>query len=498
MSNNENVIGQNLKQIINHRLEKIKKIRESGIEPYPHNFKKSDKISDLLKVKEPFNDEYQTAGRVVAMRKMGKASFCHIKDEGYKIQIYLNTKMLEDGLYDIIVRNMDIGDIVGLKGSLFFTKTGELTLQCIKITMLAKSIRPLPNIKEKEGESYFTFEDKDLRYRNRHLDFIVNSNIVNDFKSRSILINKIRKFLDEKEYLEVETPVLQPIYGGANARPFTTFHNTLDEKLYLRISLELYLKKLIIGGINKVFEISKNFRNEGMDKNHNPEFTMLEFYCAYADVYDMLTLTEEMVKKVFYSIKKSYTINFNQIEISLENKFDVLDFFESIYKFSKTDVSKMSCSDLYKFLKDSNVKIDKNANYGNLIDKVFSHYVEPNLINPTFIINFPKEISPLAKTHRENNNLVERFELFIGGMEIANSFTELNDPVDQLKRLEAQLELRAKGDKEAQIIDYSFVEAMEIGMPPTGGVGVGIDRLVMLLTGNTSIKDVILFPAMRS
>ena len=498
MSNKENTIGQNLKQIINHRLEKIKKIRESGIEPYPHNFKKSDKISELLEVKEPFNDVYQTAGRVVAMRKMGKASFCHIQDEGYKIQIYLNTKMLEDGMYDIIVRNMDIGDIVGLKGSLFYTKTGELTLQCAEITMLSKSIRPLPNIKEKEGESYFSFEDKDLRYRNRHLDFIVNSNIVNDFKSRSILINKIRKFLDEKEYLEVETPVLQPIYGGANARPFTTFHNTLDEKLYLRISLELYLKKLIIGGINKVFEISKNFRNEGMDKNHNPEFTMLEFYCAYADVYDMLSLTEKMIKDVFYSIKKSYKINFNQIEISLENKFDVLDFFESIYKFSKTDVSKMNPSDLYKFLNDSNVKIDNNANYSNLIDKVFSHYVEPNLVNPTFIINFPKEISPLAKTHRENNSLVERFELFIGGMEIANSFTELNDPVDQLKRLEAQLDLRAKGDKEAQIIDYSFVEAMEIGMPPTGGVGVGIDRLVMLLTGNTSIKDVILFPAMRS
>ena len=449
-------------------------------------------------MKEPFNDELQTAGRVVAMRKMGKASFCHIQDEGCKIQIYLNTKMLEDGLYDIIVRNMDIGDIVGLKGSLFYTKTGELTLQCTKITMLSKSIRPLPNIKEKEGESYFSFEDKDLRYRNRHLDFIVNSNVVKDFKSRSVLINKIRRFLDEKDYLEVETPVLQPIYGGANARPFTTFHNTLDEKLYLRISLELYLKKLIIGGINKVFEISKNFRNEGMDKNHNPEFTMLEFYCAYADVYDMLSLTETMVREVFYSIKKSYKINFNQCEISLENKFDVLDFFESIYKFSKTDISQMRSSDLYEFLNDSNIKIDKNANYGNLIDKVFSHFVEPNLVNPTFIVNFPKEISPLAKTHREKNNLVERFELFIGGMEIANSFTELNDPVDQLSRLESQLDLRAKGDKEAQIIDYSFVEAMEIGMPPTGGVGVGIDRLVMLLTGNTSIKDVILFPAMRS
>tara|TARA_B100001996_G_scaffold302166_1_gene242756 strand:- start:387 stop:1253 length:867 start_codon:yes stop_codon:yes gene_type:complete len=288
------------------------------------------------------------------------------------------------------------------------------------------------------------------------------------------------------------------MYGGANARPFTTFHNTLDEKLYLRISLELYLKKLIIGGINKVFELSKNFRNEGMDKDHNPEFTMLEFYCAYADVYDMLAFTESMVKTVFKNINNSTEVEFGDYKISFKNKFEVLDFFESIKTFSKTDVSNMDSKDLHKFLKDSNIKIEKNANYGNLIDKVFSHFVEPNLIQPTFIINFPKEISPLAKTHRENEKLVERFELFIGGMEIANSFTELNDPIDQLERLNNQLELRAKGDEEAQVVDHSFIEAMEIGMPPTGGVGVGIDRLAMLLTGNTSIKDVILFPAMRS
>ena len=498
MSNNESEIGQSLKQIIDYRLEKIKTLKDGGINPFPHNFNLKDKVSDLLVVNEPFTEEYQTAGRVVTMRKMGKASFCHIQDEGDKIQIYLNSKLLEEGMYDLIVRNMDIGDIVGFNGQLFYTKTNELSLKCSKVTMLAKSIRPLPNIKEKEGESFFSFEDKDLRYRNRHLDFVVNSNVVNDFVLRSSLLKEVRGYLEKNQYLEVETPVLQPIYGGANARPFTTFHNTLDEKLYLRISLELYLKKLIIGGINRVFELSKNFRNEGMDKDHNPEFTMLEFYCAYADVYDMLSFTESMVKTVFENINNSTEVKFGNHEISFKNKFKVLDFFESIKTFSKTDISNMDSKELHKFLKDSNIKIENNANYGNLIDKIFSNFVEPNLIQPTFVINFPKEISPLAKTHRKNEKLVERFELFIGGMEIANSFTELNDPIDQLKRLEGQLDLRAKGDEEAQVIDHSFIEAMEIGMPPTGGVGLGIDRLVMLLTSNTSIRDVILFPAMRS
>jgi len=498
MSNNDLDIGQSLKQIIDHRLDKIKTLKSAKINPFPHNFDLKNKVSDLLLVQEPFTKEYQTAGRIVAIRRMGKASFCHIQDEGKKIQIYLKSNMLEEGMYDLLVRNMDIGDIFGFNGTLFYTKTNELSIKCNKLTILAKSIRPLPNIKEKEGESFFAFEDKDIRYRNRHLDFIVNSNVVDDFISRSSLIKGVRSFLEENGYLEVETPVLQPMYGGANARPFTTFHNTLDEKLYLRISLELYLKKLIIGGINKVFEISKNFRNEGMDKDHNPEFTMLEYYCAYSDVYDMLKFTESMVKTVFKNINKSTNISFGKHNVNFENKFQIIDFFDAIKMFTKQDLSNHDSEELYAFLIDSKIKIDKNSNYGNLIDKVFSNFVEPNLIQPTFIVNFPKDISPLAKTHRDNNKLVERFELFIGGMEIANSFTELNDPIDQLERLSSQLELRAKGDKEAQVVDHSFIEAMEIGMPPTGGVGVGIDRLVMLLTGNTSIKDVILFPAMRS
>ena len=498
MSNNELEVGQSLKQIISHRMEKIKTLKDAGVNPFPHNFELRDKISDLLEVKEPFTNEYQTAGRVVAMRKMGKASFCHIQDEGKKIQVYLKNNMLEEGMYDLLVRNMDIGDIVGFNGTLFYTKTNELSVKCRKVTILSKSIRPLPNIKEKEGESFFRFEDKDLRYRNRHLDFIVNSHVIENFKVRSALLKEVRLYLEHYGYLEVETPVLQPLYGGANARPFTTFHNTLDEKLYLRISLELYLKKLIIGGINKVFELSKNFRNEGMDKDHNPEFTMLEFYCAYSDVYNMLEFTESLVKSVFNKVKASENIKFGTYNINLKNKFEIIDFFESIKIYSKNDLSEMKSKELYKFLKDSKIDVDKNSNYGNLIDKVFSHFVEPNLIQPTFIVNFPKEISPLAKTHRDNDNLVERFELFIGGMEIANSFTELNDPIDQLERLNKQVDLRAKGDKEAQIIDHSFIEAMEIGMPPTGGVGLGIDRLVMLATENTSIKDVILFPAMRS
>jgi len=491
-------VGQSLKQIIEYRLEKIKILKNAGINPFPHNFDLKNRVSDLLAVEEPFTKEYQTAGRVIAIRRMGKASFCHIQDEGKKIQIYLKSNMLKEGMYDLLVRNMDIGDIVGFSGKLFYTKTNELSIKCSEVTMLSKSIRPLPNIKEKEGESFFAFEDKDLRYRNRHLDFIVNSKVLNDFILRSKLIKEIRFYLESDDYLEVETPVLQPLYGGANARPFTTFHNTLDEKLYLRISLELYLKKLIIGGLNKVFEISKNFRNEGMDKNHNPEFTMLEFYCAYADVYDMLDFTENMIKKVFQKISNSKTIRFADNTISIDKKFQIIDFFEAIKKFSNEDVSKMRAEELSPLLKKLKVKVEKDANYGNLIDKLFSHFVEPNLIEPTFIINFPKDISPLAKKHRDNEDLVERFELFIGGMEIANSFTELNDPIDQLERLNAQVKLRAKGDEEAQIVDHSFIEAMEVGMPPTGGVGVGIDRLTMLLTGNTSIKDVILFPAMRN
>ena len=489
---------QSLQQVINHRLEKLNNIKSAGINPYPHNFDVKNKIKDLIALDDKYTENVFTAGRIVSMRKMGKAAFCHIQDGGNKIQLYLKDSLLEENQYDNIVRNLDIGDIVGITGNLFFTKTKELSIRCISITILSKSIRPLPNIKEKDGELFFSFEDKELRYRNRHLDLLINNRTKETFKQRASLISSIRDYLNKKDFLEVETPVLQSIYGGANARPFTTFHNTLEEEFFLRISLELYLKRLIIGGVNKVYELSKNFRNEGMDKDHNPEFTMLEFYSAYSDVYDMLDLTENMIKSVFLDNLDESFYEYNNNKIFLENDFVKIDFFDSISKYSGTDVSKFNDIELKEFLKKSEIRIEKDSNYGNLIDKVFSHFVEPNLVQPTFVLNFPKEISPLAKSHRDNEKLVERFELFIGGMEIANSFTELNDPIDQLERLKNQSSLRDEGDLEAQPIDNGFIEAMEVGMPPTGGVGIGIDRLTMLLTNNTSIKDVILFPAMRT
>ena len=489
--------NNSIKQIIDIRIEKLNKLRELGVEPYPHKYEPSHKSIEILSnFIDLENQSVCVAGRIMALRKMGKASFIQMNDEQGKIQIFIKKDNVGEDVYDAF-NLMDIGDFIGINGFVFKTKVGEISISAEKFTVLSKSIRPLPIVKEKDGEVYDAFKDKELRYRNRHLDLIVNDETRETFIKRTKIVNEIRNTLNLKQFLEVETPVLQPIYGGANARPFTTFHNTLDEKLYLRISLELYLKKIIIGGINKVYELSKNFRNEGMDKNHNPEFTMLEFYSAYSDVYDMMELTEEMIKVVLKKSINSEIVDFNKNKISFKKKFKIIDFFDSIKQFSKKDVSNMNNKQLYQFLNDSKIKIEKNANYGNLIDKIFSHFVEPNLIEPTFIINFPKEISPLAKTHRDNEELVERFELFIGGMEIANSFTELNDPIDQIERLNAQVKLRAKGDKEAQVVDHSFIEAMESGMPPTGGVGIGIDRLVMLFTNNTSIKDVTFFPAMR-
>ena len=315
----------NLQEIINYRLEKIKTLKDGGVNPFPHNFNLKDKVSDLLLEKEPFNKNYQTAGRIVSMRKMGKACFCHVQDEGHKIQVYIKNNLLEEGMYDLLVRNLDIGDIVGFNGVLFYTKTNELSIKCNKVTMLAKSIRPLPNIKEKEGESFFSFEDKELRYRNRHIDFIVNPRRIKVFEKRALIIKTIRSFLDDLKYLEVETPVLQPIYGGASARPFTTYHNTLDEKLYLRIADELYLKRLIIGGINKVYELSKNFRNEGMDRNHNPEFTAVEFYQAYSDVYDMADITENLIKTICDNLNIT-KVNYRDLTIDFSTIFKTFPF----------------------------------------------------------------------------------------------------------------------------------------------------------------------------
>jgi len=489
----------NLKEIINNRINKLKEIKSTGIDPFPHKFDFTNNIFDIIDNPDSFVDkEVSIGGRIISLRKMGKSCFLNIINNHDKIQIYIKNINLPDNLYDKVVRNLDIGDIIGVQGSVFYTKTKELSIKANDICLLSKSIRPLPNLKEKEGKTFFSFDDKELRYRNRHLDLIANKDVKNIFIGRSIIITSIRNFLDDAKYLEVETPILQPIYGGANARPFKTFHNTLEQTLYLRIADELYLKRLIIGGINKVYEISKNFRNEGMDKNHNPEFTMLEFYCAFADVYDMMDFTEKMIKNVVSKI--SNIDNFKNIDVKIDfsKDFSKIKFFDALKKYSNYDFSNIKKDELLKILSKDNVAIDKSMNLGKLLDKAFSHYVEPNLVQPTFVLDYPLVLSPLAKRKRDSrDSIVERFELFVSGMEIANSFTELNDPLDQKSRMEDQNKLKDLGDDEAQVVDNDFIEAMECGMPPCGGVGIGIDRLVMLLTNQKSIKDVILFPAMR-
>ena len=491
-------IKVNLKEIINNRIAKIKEIRDNGIDPFPHNFSDTHKISYVLENKDSlFDENISLVGRIISQRKMGKACFLNIVNEYNKIQLYVKNNNLPDTIYDKIVRKLDIGDFIGIQGVLFYTKTNELSIKVENLTLLAKSIRPLPNLKEKDGKTFFAFDDKELRYRNRHLDLIANEDVSKIFKMRAKIISRIRYFLDELGYLEVETPILQPIYGGANARPFKTFHNTLEQNLYLRIADELYLKRLIIGGMNKVYEISKNFRNEGMDKNHNPEFTMLEFYCAYADVYDMLDITEKMIRNTAVYLKD----NFSEFDIKIDfmKKFEIHSFFDKLKEETNVNFKKIKKEKLFDLLIKNKVSVDKKMNFGKLLDKAFSFFVEPKLINPTFIVDYPLDLSPLAKRKRNSEeSIVERFELFVSGMEIANSFSELNDPIDQSNRMTEQNQLRELGDDEAQTIDYNFLNAMECGMPPCGGVGIGIDRLVMLLTDQKSIKDVILFPAMRN
>ena len=417
-------------------------------------------------------------------------------DDKGRIQIFIKKDNVGENIYDAF-KLMDIGDFIGISGVVFKSKVGEISISAEKFDVLSKSIRPLPIVKEKEGEVYDAFTDKELRYRNRHLDLIVNAETRSTFIKRTQIINEIRATLNAKQFLEVETPVLQPIYGGANARPFTTHHNALDQKLFLRIADELYLKRLIIGGFEKVYEMSKDFRNEGMDKNHNPEFTMLEFYWAYADYEDCMELVEEIIRNAAKCIG-DLKINWGKLKIDLSKKFEKKSFYALLEKATGVDLEKMDKSEMLTVCKDNNIDIEDNCNVGQMLDGLMSTLVEPYLIAPTFVIDYPKSISPLAKLKRDgSDNIVERFELFIGGAEFANSFSELNDPIDQRSRLEEQSKLRDQGDEEAQPIDEQFIRAMEIGMPPTGGVGIGIDRLIMLLTNNHWIRDVILFPTMR-
>ena len=487
-----------LKQIIKFRMEKLQKLRDSGVNPYPYFFKQSHYSGEIRENFDSLeNKDVTIAGRIMSIRKMGKASFCHIQDGAGRIQTYIRRDDVGEESYAHF-KLLDMGDYIGVKGYVFKTKTGEISIHAKTVTILSKSIRPLPIVKEKDGEIFDAFSDKEQRYRNRHLDLVVNPDIKEIFVKRAKIISMIRRFFDDRGFLEVETPVLQPLYGGANARPFITHHNSLDQDLYLRIADELYLKRLIIGGIDKVYELAKNFRNEGMDRNHNPEFTMLEWYQSYADYGFMMDFVEEMIRTVAEGVG-SLQLNWGGIEVDLSKPFIRKPFLVLLKEATGQDITGGDETQIRGICKEQGLSVPEKANYGQLLDELMRKLVEPNLIQPTFVIDYPKVISPLAKMHRNNNSeIVERFELFIGGAEFANAFSELNDPIDQRDRLETQEKLHAAGDEEAHPVDENFLQAVEYGMPPTGGVGVGVDRLVMLLTENRWIRDVILFPSLKT
>lgn len=489
---------QSLQQIIAARREKLAALREAGIDPYPRQYEVSHHAKTVIDDYDSLeNETVSVAGRIMSLRKMGKASFCHIQDASGRIQLYVRRDDIGSDLYSHF-KQLDLGDFIGVTGYVFKTRTGEISIHAETLTILSKSIRPLPVVKEKEGEVFDAFTNKEQRYRNRHLDLLVNPDVRDVFIKRAKIISELRKYLDDRDFLEVETPVLQPLYGGANARPFTTYHNTLDQEFYLRIADELYLKRMIIGGYEKVYELSKNFRNEGMDRSHNPEFTMLEFYQAYVDYRYMMDMVEDMVKSVAETMGTS-KITWGDHTIDLSRPFARKPILELLTQAVGEDISDATTDELRTIGERFDLSLSDEDNYGQILDELMTRLVEPTLVQPTFVVDYPKAVSPLAKSHRDGReDIVERFELFIGGMEFANAFTELNDPEEQRKRLEAQAALRAAGDEEAQPVDENFIEAMETGMPPTGGVGMGVDRLVMLFTGQRWIRDVILFPAMRS
>ncbi len=490
-------------EIRNIRIKKVEELREKGINPYPYKFDVSHFSEDIIKEFEKLSSSEEVvsiAGRIMSVRGHGKTGFGHVMDSKGKIQVYIREDQAgKEGIE--IFKMLDIGDFIGIKGKVFKTKTGEITIVVNELTLLAKAIRPLPIVKEKEEDGevtvYDAFSDKEQRYRQRYLDLLVNPDVREVFVTRSKIISFIRRYLENLGYLEVETPVLQPIYGGAFARPFMTHLNVLNMKLYLRIADELYLKRLVIGGIEKVFEISKDFRNEGMDRKHNPELTMLEFYEAYKDYNYIMELVEDMLSNVTREVCGTMKIKYKNMDIDLTPPWEKLKYYDSIKKFTGIDVEKYDLNDLKKIAKDNDIEIEDFWDRGKIIEKIFDEKVEDNLINPVFLTDYPIDISPLTKIHREKEGIVERFEVIIAGGELANAFSELNDPIDQRQRFLKQMEMRDKGDEEAQVLDEDFLTAMEYGMPPMGGVGIGIDRLVMLLTNSPSIRDVIFFPAMR-
>ena len=492
------------------RREKLNELIQMGINPYPAELYEVNCSSTFIqneyeKAEEKFGQgkqEVSFAGRLMSIRDMGKAAFGVLQDSEGKIQIYIKRDEVCSGddktLYDVVWKKLtDIGDIIGVKGYVFKTKMGEPSIHVSSFHILTKSLRPLPSVKEKDGEVYDAVIDPDLRYRQRYVDLIINPHVKEVFRKRTQLVNTMRNYLNEKGYLEVETPILQPLYGGAAARPFKTHHNTLDMTLYLRIANELYLKRLIVGGYDGVYEFSKDFRNEGMSRFHNPEFTQIELYVAYKDYEWMMNLVEEMIEKVALTLHGSTVVRVGENEIDFKRPWKRFTMYEAIEHFTGVNIGDMDEDTMRKAAAAMGVETDATMGRGKIIDEIFGSKCEPHLIQPTFITDYPVEMSPLAKKHRSKPGLVERFEAICNGKEICNAFSELNDPIDQRKRFEEQLELGKRGDEEAMQLDEDFLRAIEYGMPPTAGLGIGIDRLSMIMTNSPSIQDVLFFPQMK-
>ena len=487
------------------RRESLQKLRDLGINPYPAaQFKTSSSVQEVLNNFESLEGkELVLAGRIMSRRIMGKASFAELKDGSGRMQIYINRDEICTGedktMYnDVFKKLLDIGDIIGVRGTVFKTKVGEISIMVKEITVLSKALKPMPIVKvDADGNAHDAFSDAEMRYRQRYVDLIVNDHVKETFIKRTKITNSMRQFFNDKGYLEVETPILQPIPGGAAARPFITHHNALDMPLYMRIANELYLKRLIVGGFDAVFEFAKDFRNEGMDRTHNPEFTVMELYVAYKDYNWMMEMTEELLEKVALDANGTSQAQVGDNIINFKAPYARVPILSAIKQHTGHDVSGMDEVELREVCKQIGIQVDETMGKGKMIDELFGEKCEHHYIQPTFITDYPKEMSPLCKEHRDNPELTERFELLVNGKELANAYSELNDPIDQLERFQDQLNLSEKGDDEAMFIDMDFVRALEYGMPPTSGIGIGIDRLVMFLTNNASIQEVLFFPQMK-